>query len=371
LIIEKMKKIIKIALLISFIGVVIFTLYYLYQKDQADPVVYETVQATKTDIIKRTVATGSVVPRKEIEIKPKISGIVETLYVEPGDKVKKGDLIAKVRVVPNMLNLNEAESRLKRANISFREAELQFNRQKKLYEQQVIADAEYQTATIQFDNAKTEVQAAEDNLQLIKEGVSKSSGNATNTLVRSTIEGMVLQVPIEEGNSIIESNNFNDGTTIATVANMNEMIFKGKVDESEVGKLKSGMSLIMKIGAIEDQKFDAVLEYISPKGIEENGAIQFEIEAAVQLVDSVFIRAGYSANADIVLARRDSVMSIQESLISFENDTAYVEVEIEPGVFERKEIVTGLSDGINIEVISGITKDDKLKGKVKQAEMKY
>ena len=360
-----MKKIIKIALLVIFIGLVIFTLYYLYKKDQKDPVVYETVHAFKTNIIKRTVATGSVVPRKEIEIKPKISGIVDKLYVEPGDKVKKGDLIAKVRVVPNMLSLNEAESRLKRAGISFTEAELEFNRKKQLFEQKVIPEAEFQTATTQFENAKTEVHAAEDNLQLIKEGVSKRSGNATNTLVRSTIEGMVLQVPIEEGNSIIESNNFNDGTTIATVANMNEMIFKGKIDESEVGKLKTGMPLIMKIGAIEDQSFDAKLEYISPKGVEENGAIQFEIEAAVQLVDSVFIRAGYSANADIVLARRDSVLAISESLVQFEGEKASIEVESSPQIFEKREIQTGLSDGINIEILGGVTKEDKLKGKKK------
>jgi HlyD family secretion protein len=360
-----MKKIIKITLLVMFVGVVLFTLYYLYQKGKQDPVVYEIVQPIKTNIIQRTVATGSVVPRKEIDIKPKISGIVEKLYVEPGDKVKEGDLIAKVRVVPNMLSLNEAESRLKRAESSFKKAELEFNRKQQLYDQKVIADAEYQTTSIQFENAKTELQTAEDNLQLIKEGVSKHSGSVTNTLVRSTIEGMVLQVPIEEGNSIIESNNFNDGTTIATVANMNEMIFKGKVDESEVGKLKAGMSLIMKIGAIEDHSFNASLEYISPKGIEENGAIQFEIEAAVQLVDTIFIRAGYSANADIVLARRDSVLAISESLIKFEEGKSIVEVETEANVFIEKEIKLGLSDGINVEVIGGITKDDKLKGKKK------
>ena len=359
-----MKKIIRISVLVGFLSLVIYTVYYLYQKNDEAPIKYETVQAFRTNIVKRTVATGSVVPRKEIEIKPKISGIIEKLYVEAGNKIKKGDLIAKVRVIPNMVSLNEAKSRLKRAKISFKEAEREYNRKKTLYNKKVIADAEFQTIEIKYENAKEEVKTAENNLQLIKEGVSKEDGNVTNTLVRSTISGMILQVPVEEGNSIIESNNFNDGTTIATVANMSEMIFKGKIDESEVGKLKEGMNLIMHIGAIEDKTFDAVLEYISPKGEKENGAIQFEIKAAVKLVDSLFIRAGYSANADIVLAKKDSVLAIPESLISFEKNKAFVEVEIAEQKFEKREIKTGLSDGINIEILKGITKEDKLKGKV-------
>jgi len=359
-----MKKIIRITVLVGFLALVIYTVYYLYQKDQEAPVKYETTQAFKTNIIKRTVATGSVVPRKEIEIKPKISGIIEKLYVEAGNTIKKGDLIAKVRVIPNMVSLNEAESRLKRAKISFKEVELEYNRKKTLYDKKVIADAEFQTIEIKHENAKEEVRTAENNLQLIKEGVTKEDGKTTNTLVRSTISGMVLQVPVEEGNSIIESNNFNDGTTIATVANMGEMIFKGKIDESEVGKLKEGMNLIMHIGAIEDKTFNAVLEYISPKGEKENGAIQFEIKASVKLVDSLFIRAGYSANADIVLAKKDSVLSVPESVVSFEGKKTFVEVETSDQKFEKREIKTGLSDGINIEIISGITEKEKLKGKI-------
>ena len=359
-----MKKIIRITVLVGFLALVIYTVYYLYQKDSEAPVKYETTQAFKTNIIKRTVATGSVVPRKEIEIKPKISGIIEKLYVEAGNTIKKGDLIAKVRVIPNMVSLNEAESRLKRAKISYKEVEREYNRKKILYDKKVIADAEYQTIEIKFENSKEEIRTAENNLQLIKEGVTKEDGKTTNTLVRSTISGMVLQVPVEEGNSIIESNNFNDGTTIATIANMGEMIFKGKIDESEVGKLKEGMNLIMHIGAIEDKTFNAVLEYISPKGEKENGAIQFEIKASVKLVDSLFIRAGYSANADIVLAKRDSVLSVPESVVSFEGKKTFVEVETSDQKFEKREIKTGLSDGINIEIISGITEKEKLKGKI-------
>jgi len=346
-----------------FFITVIYTIYYLYQKDQKSPIKYELVNVEKNVITKRTVATGSVVPRKEIEIKPKISGIVEVLYVQPGDLVKAGDLIAKVRVIPNMLSLNEAESRLNRAKLSLKEVELEFNRKKLLYDQKVIAKAEFETIELKLDNTKEELSTSESNLQLVKEGVAKSQGAITNTLIRSTITGMVLQVPIEEGNSIIESNNFNDGTTIATVANMSEMIFKGKIDESEVGKLKIGMDLILRIGALEGHDIEAKLEYISPKGVQENGAIQFEIKAAVKLTDAAFIRAGYSANADIVLAKTDSVLVIPERLLIIENGKNYVEIEIKPQVFERKEIQTGLSDGISVEIKSGLQLNDKLKGK--------
>lgn len=356
-----MKKIIKIVIGVIVIGIFAWTLFYLYNKSKPKPVVYETQTAIVSNIIKKTVATGSVVPRKEIEIKPQVSGIVEELYVEPGKKVRKGDLIAKVKIIPNMINLNEAESRVKRSKISYEDAKQDYDRNKALFEQRVIADAEFQKYRISLENAREAVDAAEDNLQLIREGITKKSGNITNTLIRSTIEGMVLTVPVEIGNSVIESNTFNAGTTIASVADMGEMIFKGKVDESEVGKLHEGMELILSVGAIDTEKFEANLEHISPKGIEENGAIQFEIKAAVNLKKDQFIRSGYSANADIVLARKDSVLSIPESIIQFKGDTAFVEIETKPQVFEKREIKTGLSDGLNIEVVSGITKKDKLK----------
>ena len=260
-----------------------------------------------------------------------------------------------------MVNLNNAESRVKQAEISLRDAEADYKRQKELFDKDVIAAAEFQDAEIAFNQAQQEVEAAENNLQLIKEGQTKNTGETTNTLIRSTIDGMVLDVPVEEGNSVIESNTFNEGTTIANVADMGEMVFEGKVDETEVGKIEEGMELILSVGAIENETFKAKLEHISPKGVEENGAIQFEIKAAVSLKQGVFIRAGYSANADIVLDRADSVMAIQESLLKFENDSAYVEIETEPQIFEKRFIKTGLSDGINIEVVEGLTMEDKIK----------
>jgi HlyD family secretion protein len=352
--------------LILFICLLVFGgIIFLVKKSKKHVTVYNTESPSISNIIQKTVATGAVIPRKEITIKPQVSGIISEIYVQPGQVVKKGDLIAKVRIIPDMVALNAAESRLNKAKLQLEDAKLVYDRQKKVYEQGVIAEAEFQKIRLDYNSALEEVEAAESNLQLIKDGITKKSGEISNTLIRSTIEGMVLDVPVEVGTSVIQTNTFNEGTTIASVADMGEMIFKGKIDETEVGKLREGMQLELIIGAIEDQSFKAVLEYIAPKGVEENGAVQFEIKAKVKLEPGNFIRAGYSANANIVLDRRDSVMVISEALVKFEEgkkDSAYVEVETSPQVFEKRYIVTGLSDGINIEVKSGLKKDDKVKG---------
>lgn len=359
-------------ILVGVIILVVFggTIVYLYKKSAAKPVKYDTTSAQVTNIVKKTVATGKIVPRKEIEIKPQVSGIVAELFVEPGEIVKRGAMIAKVRIIPNMISLNEAESRLNRARLAYDDAQKNYARQKSLFDNKVIASAELQNFDLALKTAKESVDAAENNLQLIREGITKRAGESSNTIIRSTIDGMVLTVPVEIGNSVIESNTFNDGTTIATVADMGEMIFKGKVDESEVGKLHQGMELIMTVGAIDTEKFTAKLEHISPKGVEENGAIQFEIRAAVVLKENQFIRAGYSANADIVLEKRDSVLAIQESLLKFDEDTAWVEIETTPDVFEKRIIKTGLSDGLNVEVLSGLSNKEKIKIQIAQEEEK-
>ncbi|PXX95682.1 efflux transporter periplasmic adaptor subunit [Marinifilum breve] len=362
-----MKKVLRILMVVGLIVLFVGTIFFLYKKSQDKPVVYNTKSPEITDIVKKTIATGSVVPRKEIEIKPQgVSGIIETLYVEAGEMLKKGDPIAKIKIIPDMINLNSAESRVNVAKINFEDSEINYNRDKALYDKKVISESDFQKTQLAYRNSREELQSAKDNLQLIKEGVTKKSANATNTIIRSTIEGMILDIPIKEGNSVIQSNTFNDGTTVAIVADMGEMIFQGKVDETEVGKINQGMNLKLTIGAIEDVKFDANLEYISPKGVEENGAIQFEIKASVELNDKYFIRSGYSANAEIVLDKREKVLAVNESLLEFENDSTFVEVETSPQEFERRFIKTGLSDGINIEVIEGITKDDKLKGEKKK-----
>jgi len=357
-----MKRALKILGGVIVVSIFVYTIYFLYQKSQAKPIEFETTQPIKTEIIKSTVATGSVLPRKEIMIKPQVSGIVEELYVEAGDMIKKGDLLARIKIIPDMVSLNNAQSRLNRARINFEDSKRQYERQKDLLDQGVIALAVFEPFDLAYKNAIEEVEAAENNLELIKEGQTKKGGQATtNTIVRSTAEGMVLDVPVEVGFSVIESNTFNDGTTIASVADMGDMVFEGKIDETEVGKIKEGMPLILTVGAIDDASFDAVLEHISPKGVEENGAIQFEIKANVELKQDQFIRAGYSANAKVVLDRTDSVLAIPESILQFEGDSSYVEVEIAPQQFEKRYIKTGLSDGINVEVKSGLSMEDKIK----------
>lgn len=359
-----MKKVIYIVLGVILSGAILGSLVMLYNKSKKKDAFYETKTPFVSDLVKKSVATGSVIPRREIAIKPQVSGIVSEIYVEAGEQVKKGDLIAKVKIIPNMVALNAAESRLNKAQLRLEDAKLVYDRQKKVYEQGVIAEAEFQTVRIDYNSAIEEVEAAENNLHLIKEGITKKSGQTSNTLIRSTIEGMVLDVPVEVGTSVIQANTFNEGTTIASVADMGEMIFEGKIDETEVGKIKEGMNLELTVGAIENQKFEAVLEYIAPKGVEENGTVQFEIKAQVTISEDAFIRAGYSANADIVLDRRDSVMVIPEGLVKFEkdSDSTYVEVETAPQVFEKRYIETGLSDGINIEVLSGLEMEEKVKG---------
>ena len=356
-----MKKILKISLLVIILAIFIITIFYLYNKSKEKPVIYKTEKPFTTTIIKKTVATGSVIPRKEIEIKPQVSGIVEEIFVEAGKKVRQGDVIARIRIIPDLINLNNAEARLERARIALEDARINYDRQEKLYKENVIAASEFQPASVAFKNAQQEVDAAETNLELIREGVNKKSGKTTNTLIRSTIDGMILDVPVKAGSSVIETNNFNAGTTIASVADISDMIFQGKVDETEVGKIKPGMDLLMTVEAIENDTFHATLNYIAPKGVLENGAVQFEIKADVMLKSHQFIRAGYSANADIVLDKKSDVLAIRESNLIFEGDSTYVEVETGPQKYEKRLIRTGLSDGINIQVLSGLTLNDNIK----------
>ena len=358
-----MKKVLRIIGIAVLIGAFGGTLVFLYNKSKKKPDVFETRTPFVSNVVKKTVATGSVVPRFEIDIKPQVSGIIDELFIEAGERVEKDQVIARIKIIPDMVNLNAAETRLNRAKINYEDARNDYERLQNLFDKEVISWEEFKNARVSYDSAREELTAAENNLDLIKNGVTKKAQSTTNTLVRSTITGMVLDVPVKVGNSVIQSNTFNDGTTIATVANMNDMIFKGKVDETEVGKISAGMPIELEIGAIEKEKFQAELEYIAPKGIEENGAIQFEIKASVNLVDNQFIRAGYSANANIVLDKKDSVLVIPEGLLKFENDSSFVEIQTEMEQQFRKQYVqTGLSDGINIEIMSGLKKDDKVKG---------
>lgn len=355
-----MKRVIPIFLVLVIVGAFAGTLVFLYRKSQRKPVVYETQTPTVTDIVKKTVATGALVPRQEVAIKPRVSGVLEKLHVQPGQHVEKDELLAEIRIIPNVVSLNQAESAVKAARIAFQNAQRELARNRSLFEQAVISEAELGRYQLDYELKQQDLEAAESNLQLIKEGAARNSSKVSNH-VRSTVAGMVLEVPVKEGESVIESNNFNAGTTVASIADMNDLIFQGRVDESEVGKLKEGMALDIKIGALEEQKFQGTLEYISPKGIASEGVIEFEIRAAIQGKPDVLIRAGYSANADVVLDRRQQVLAIDEGLLQFDDGKPFVEVEVGPQAFERRPIEVGLSDGIHIEVLGGIDAGTKIK----------
>jgi len=359
-----MKKFLKIALLVILAITVLWTFWFLWNKSRPVVKKYEIVSVSIGNIDKKTVATGKVDPRNEILIKPQMSGIIAAVYKEAGDIVKAGDVIAKIKVIPDMVSLNSAESRVSRAQISYDQSKKNNDRDAKLFADKVISKEEFEKTQLQYNNDKEELKAAKDNLSLTRDGISTNSAAISNTLVRSTINGTILDVPIKVGNSVIQSNSFNDGTTIATVANMSDMLFVGKLDETEVGRIKVGMPMDITIGALQDQKLQAKLEYVSPKGKEESGAIMFEMKAAVKVPKDVFVRAGYSANAEIVFSKSDRVITIPESCIEFGGDTAFVYVmtKKEPQTFVKKQVKIGLSDGVKIEVKSGLTLKDKIRG---------
>tara|TARA_A200000113_G_scaffold90069_1_gene80554 strand:+ start:3331 stop:4455 length:1125 start_codon:yes stop_codon:yes gene_type:complete len=346
---------------ILVLGAIFATLYFV-KTNSKTLIEYDVQVASIQNIEKKTVVTGKVIPEDEVEIKPQISGIIEELYVEEGDLVSNGDLLAKVKVVPNEQALNSAKGRLSSTLILLKNAEVEFKRNETLFKKEIISQREYDNAKLNYDQAQQNVENARTDLQIIKLG-SAGGSSIANTNIRATVPGTVLEIPIKEGDQVIESNTFNAGTTIATVADLNKMIFEGKVDEAEVAKLIIGMPLKVTLGAIEDESFDAQLKFIAPKGNEEDGTVQFKIEGDVYLNDSVFIRAGYSANASLVLEKKDSIMAISEALLQFDKVTnePYVEIKNDAGEFERKDIEVGISDGINVEVISGIEMEDEIK----------
>ncbi len=355
------KLIIAAIIALIFIG----TFVFLWQKSQPKEVVYNEFTPKLDSIQKTTIITGKIEPRNEVNVKPQISGIIAELLKEPGQFVQKGEVIAKVKVIPDMSQLSSAEMRVRLADINLKQAQVDYQREENLYNQKLVSADEYDKSKQALNQAKHEKLAAEDALEVVRDGVSKSNASASSTLIRSTISGVILDIPVKVGNSVILSNTFNDGTTIATVANMNDLIFRGNIDETEVGQLVGGMPMKITIGALQDLKFDASLEYVSPKAVESNGANQFEIKAAVKLSEGSKIRSGYSANAEIVLARADKVLSIPESAIEFSGDSTFVYVikgEGKNKTYDRTYVETGLSDGVSIEIKKGITAKDKVRG---------
>ena len=353
-------------LLIALIIALLFvgTFVFLWQKGQPKEVRYNEFTPAVSDVKKTTVITGKIEPRNEVSVKPQISGIITELLKEPGQQVSQGEVIAKVKVIPDMGQLSSAEARVRLADINLGQAKVDYDREKNLYDQQLVSADEFDKVKRSLEQAREELAAAQDALQVVRDGVSRSNASASSTLIRSTISGIILDIPVKVGNSVINSNTFNDGTTIATVANMNDLIFRGNIDETEVGQLAIGIPMKITIGALQDLKFDAALEYISPKATENNGANQFEIKAAVRVGKDDKLRSGYSANAEIVLAEARQVLTVPESAIEFAGDSTFVYVLTDSVThqYERHPVATGLSDGVNIEIKKGLDSRQKVRG---------
>lgn len=372
-----MKRTKTVILLLVIVACFATALIYLWKKNQEDPITYLSEMPSEHTIVVKTMATGNIVPKEEVLIKSNISGVIEEVYIEAGEYIKSGDLIAKIRVIPNVSSLTSAknsiatsQTALETAQINFKTQQANYDRQKALFEKGVISANDFESINNTYlqtkqslEQARINLTSAKQNYDIIKTGTTSGLGNIAQTLVRATISGMVLDVPVKEGNQVIEANNFNEGTSIASLADVKKMIFEGKVDESEVGKIKEGLPLEITVGAIENKKFDAVLDYIAPKGLAENGAIQFEIKGSIKSIDSTFIRAGLSANASIILDKAENVLAIREALVQYDRETKkpFVEVEVGDQKFERKDLELGISDGIFVEVKKGIAKTDKIK----------
>ncbi|MDC6367289.1 MULTISPECIES: efflux RND transporter periplasmic adaptor subunit [Flavobacteriaceae] len=357
-----MKKILKwVGLGVLVLGALWAATFFI-KSNSKSAIEYETHKPFISNIEKKTVATGKVIPEDEIEIKPQISGIIDKIYLEEGTPVKAGDLIAVIKVVPNEQSLNQAKGRVRNAELALGNTKIEYNRNKELFEKGVISSQDFNNLQLQYDQAIQELKNAKADYQIIRVGSAGGSASA-NTNIRATVTGTILEIPVEEGDQVIQSNNFNDGTTIASIADLGKMIFEGKVDEGEVGKLEIGMPLKISLGAIEDKEFDAELKFIAPKGVEESGAVQFKIEGDVAVEDDFLIRAGYSANASLVLEKKDSILVIPEALLQFdkETDKPYVEVSTGEQEFERRDVKIGISDGINVEIVSGLDENDEVK----------
>lgn len=367
-----MKKFFKIAALVIIAILFIGTFVYLYQKSRPKINQYEILTSKNKNIEKTTIVTGSVEPRDQVLIKPQISGIISDLYKHAGDKVKKGEVIAKVKVIPEMSSLNAAENRVRLAKISIDQAKRDMDRNEKLFKDKLISSEDAEKTRMAYKQTKEELTSSEDNLNIVKEGISRSNANYSTTLIRSTIDGLILDIPVKVGNSVVMSNTFNDGTTIATVANMSDLIFKGNIDETEVGNIHEGMPVKITIGALQNQVFSAFLEYISPEVNSSNGANQFEIKAAVHIPEGIKMRAGYSANAEIVLQRANNVISVPEGAVEFSNDSTFVYIlkkNEKTQIFERRQVTVGISNGIDIEIKRGLKLNEKVRGNLIDNEL--
>ena len=357
-----MKKVIKYIVVALIVIVLVGTFSFLYKNSQPEEIRYQELTASRMDIARTTVLTGKIVPRNEVNIKPQINGIIADIYKEAGQMVQQGEVIARLTVIPDMNSLSAAQSRVRLSEINLKQAQTNFDREKALFEKNLISAEEYEKTEQALNQAKEEYAASQESLEVIRDGVSSKNATSSSTLIRSTITGLILDIPVKVGNSVIQANTLNDGTTVATVANMNDLIFEGQIDETEVGLLYEGMPMSITIGALRDYTFDANLEYISPKAVESNGANQFKVKAAVKVDSNHTIRSGYSANAQIVLEKINGVLSVPESALEFIKDEPYVYKKVMGNVYSPVKVTTGISDGVNIEIKSGISEGETVRG---------
>ena len=357
-----MKKVIKYIIVVLIVAVFAGTFVFLYKNSQPEEIRYQELPTQKQDVARSTVLTGKIVPRNEVNIKPQINGIIAEIYKEAGQMVQQGEVIARLTVIPDMNSLSAAQSRVRLSEINLKQAQTNFDREKALFEKKLISAEEYEKTEQQLNQAKEEYAASQESLEVIRDGVSSKNATSSSTLIRSTITGLILDIPVKVGNSVIQANTLNDGTTVATVANMNDLIFEGQIDETEVGSLYEGMPLTITIGALKDYTFDASLEYISPKAVENNGANQFKVKAAVKVDSEHVIRSGYSANAQIDLEKATDVLTVPESALEFVKEESYVYKKAQDGTYTKTKVETGLSDGVNIEIKDGLSEGDTVRG---------
>ena len=343
-------------------AVFIGTFVYLFQRSRPKEIQYEELAPEMGTISKSTVVTGKIQPRDEVNVKAQISGIVAELYKQAGDQVKENEVIAKLKVIPEMSQLSSAQSRVRLSEVNLKQAQTNYDREKKLFDQQLVSAESFEQVAQALKQAQEEYAASQEALEIVRDGVSSSNKSGSSTLVRSSVSGLILDIPVKVGNTVINSNTFNDGTTIATVADMDDLIFDGNIDETEVGRLHLGLPVIITVGALQDLHFDAALEYIAPKATESGGTNLFEIKATVKVPSDVTIRSGYSANAEIELQRAENVLMIPESALQFDGDDTFVYVLKADGTYETRPVETGLSDGVNIEIKSGLSLEDKVRG---------
>ena len=341
---------------------VLFASAFFIKSNSKSSIVYEIETLKIETIEEKIVATGKVLPEDEVNVVPQIAGIIEEIFLEEGDEVFAGDLIAKIKVVPNEQTLNSAEGRVKSSQIVMKNSKIEFERNRALFEREIISEQEFNSSELRYNQDMQNLDNAKSDLQIIKLG-SAGGSTITNTNIRATVSGTILEIPVKEGDQVIQANSFNSGTPIATIADLNKMIFEGQVDEGEVGKLEIGMPLVVTLGAIEDKEYEAKLRLIAPKGTEIAGAIQFKIEGDVYLDDEFVVRAGYSANASIVTDKKTNILAISEALLQYDSKSKkpYVEIEISDQKFEKREVKLGISDGVNAELISGVKQSEKIK----------